>query len=671
MNSVVSAAIIEGNLIIGLSDGSVINCGFVQGPQGLSGPPGPMGPTGSNGTDGNTIHTVAGTPGNEMGTDGDYAIDNVNWRIYGPRSGGVWGKAKEMLPGPENLITNGREGGGSGGGSMGGNGSGDGGGGGGGPVFTSTVIATGTGRLVQTAGVVDYPGSPNGIIPPEAGMRVQSNINGFIVDALERLEIEIPVSTSEEAPPAPIYDGKLWFDTSEDNLTLYLYHDGAWVPAAPPVSLDGIQNNHDLLAERVAQGEDLQSEIQSDILTLQQELDALENTRYVGTWNVVDDASLNGRPPGAGNAYFNQGTVPAEWTGVTRIFIQNLDSNGVVFTHTDIEIGDQIEIISKTTNSYGIYTVASKSNQADYVDIGFDNLNTSDGTPEAGPYLIKVFSIDTGLDLTEADARYYKITGGTITGSMGFKRGNKRTNQFSINPNSNADYATNIYSLSGGQMRFRTSATNEQGAAIGSHIILDANEGVPETKIYNVVEPFKADMAASKAYVDAQIATALSAAQPAAPANWQWKWVGNETYDPEDLNPGEFCGPQSSTDTSGATYYFSSKPYNSAYRIILDRQYEKFMEFTQNSGGPLFSIWYQGGDSGTGSEDTRDPNWYLQGISRVAKFTLFAYASTDSSKLSGEFFGIQTHTGGGYNKSFYGVAKYFNRLYYCSLAGVF
>ena len=97
--SVVSAAILEGCLIIGLSDGSVINCGFVQGPQGLSGPEGPMGSTGNNGLDGNTILTVAGTPGNEMGTDGDYAIDNINWRIYGPKSGGVWGRAKSMLPG--------------------------------------------------------------------------------------------------------------------------------------------------------------------------------------------------------------------------------------------------------------------------------------------------------------------------------------------------------------------------------------------------------------------------------------------------------------------------------------------------------------------------------------------------------------------------------------------
>ena len=126
--SVVSAAILEGNLIIGLSDGSVINCGYVQGPQGLKGDAGPMGADGDPGTDGNTILTVGGTPRNDMGRDGDYAIDNQNWRIYGPKSGGTWGRANEMLPGKENLIVNGRgfEGGVGGGGDSGGGGGGGG-----------------------------------------------------------------------------------------------------------------------------------------------------------------------------------------------------------------------------------------------------------------------------------------------------------------------------------------------------------------------------------------------------------------------------------------------------------------------------------------------------------------------------------------------------------------
>ena len=90
-SSVVSAAVISGELILGLSDGSVINCGFVQGPQGLKGDPGPIGATGTAGTDGNTIHTVAGTPDTTLGRDGDYAINVTVWEIYGPRSGGSWG----------------------------------------------------------------------------------------------------------------------------------------------------------------------------------------------------------------------------------------------------------------------------------------------------------------------------------------------------------------------------------------------------------------------------------------------------------------------------------------------------------------------------------------------------------------------------------------------------
>ena len=89
--SVVSAAVIGGELILGLSDGSIINAGFVQGPQGLKGDQGPMGATGRSGTDGNTILTVAGAPDTTLGKDGDYAINTVVWEIYGPRSGGVWG----------------------------------------------------------------------------------------------------------------------------------------------------------------------------------------------------------------------------------------------------------------------------------------------------------------------------------------------------------------------------------------------------------------------------------------------------------------------------------------------------------------------------------------------------------------------------------------------------
>ena len=91
LTSVASAAIIGGDLIMGLSDGSIINCGRVQGPQGLTGDRGPMGATGRGGQDGRTILTVQGTPDTTLGKDGDFAINVVLWEIYGPRAGGVWG----------------------------------------------------------------------------------------------------------------------------------------------------------------------------------------------------------------------------------------------------------------------------------------------------------------------------------------------------------------------------------------------------------------------------------------------------------------------------------------------------------------------------------------------------------------------------------------------------
>ena len=91
VTSVASAAIISGDLIIGLSDGSIINCGRVQGPQGLDGPAGPIGAPGRPGQDGNTILTSEGFPRPDVGTNGDYIIDKVSWTIYGPKANGVWG----------------------------------------------------------------------------------------------------------------------------------------------------------------------------------------------------------------------------------------------------------------------------------------------------------------------------------------------------------------------------------------------------------------------------------------------------------------------------------------------------------------------------------------------------------------------------------------------------
>ena len=97
--TVVSAGIISGDLIIGLSDGTIINAGRVQGPQGLTGDRGPMGNMGKAGEDGNTILSSDGYPGPDLGREGDWVIDKVHWEIYGPKAGdnSAWGKGQPLL----------------------------------------------------------------------------------------------------------------------------------------------------------------------------------------------------------------------------------------------------------------------------------------------------------------------------------------------------------------------------------------------------------------------------------------------------------------------------------------------------------------------------------------------------------------------------------------------
>lgn len=102
---VTSAAIVSGELILGLSDGSLIRCGYVQGPQGLQGERGPMGATGRPGLDGNGLLHGAGVPQYDDGKDGDFYIDTKELKIYGPKSNGTWGSGVALRPEDRGSVT--------------------------------------------------------------------------------------------------------------------------------------------------------------------------------------------------------------------------------------------------------------------------------------------------------------------------------------------------------------------------------------------------------------------------------------------------------------------------------------------------------------------------------------------------------------------------------------
>jgi len=79
------------------------------GPSGASitGPSGAAGSTGATGAAGKTIVTVAGTPPDAIGNNGDIAWDITNRVVYGPKSAGVWPAGTSVVgpTGPTGSLT--------------------------------------------------------------------------------------------------------------------------------------------------------------------------------------------------------------------------------------------------------------------------------------------------------------------------------------------------------------------------------------------------------------------------------------------------------------------------------------------------------------------------------------------------------------------------------------
>ena len=87
----------DGNLLLGLTDGNVLNVGRVVGPAGATGPTGPTGLPGRAGRDGNTILSAPHAPSDNEGSEGDFWIDTSSplFDFYAKGSGG-WRKLTSL-----------------------------------------------------------------------------------------------------------------------------------------------------------------------------------------------------------------------------------------------------------------------------------------------------------------------------------------------------------------------------------------------------------------------------------------------------------------------------------------------------------------------------------------------------------------------------------------------
>ena len=100
-SAIVSA---QGNLLIGLTDGTIVDAGRVVGPPG-AGERGPIGLPGKSGTDGAAVLSRPRAPKTEDGTDGDHWID-VSTPEFGfyKRTSGSWTKLANLRTPPGNVV---------------------------------------------------------------------------------------------------------------------------------------------------------------------------------------------------------------------------------------------------------------------------------------------------------------------------------------------------------------------------------------------------------------------------------------------------------------------------------------------------------------------------------------------------------------------------------------
>jgi hypothetical protein len=266
----------NGHLLLGISDGAIIDVGRVVGPAGASGPVGATGLAGESGKDGAAVLSGPRAPSQDDGVEGDHWIDISSAEFsFFKRDGSGWTKlanlrqpAKDPRVGP---VAGGGGTTGSGGGvdvppviidvdpPVKGNNKG--------PIrqgdlwFDSDQLALYVATkdssnnivwVISIPGVTGVPGTQAASVPVVYPKAVDGeewtnpltqvtyrynepkkqwiNVNGGIV------------SVQDKRPATP-QTGSLWFDTEEDELTLYLFDGSVWVPASPPVSLDGIENS--------------------------------------------------------------------------------------------------------------------------------------------------------------------------------------------------------------------------------------------------------------------------------------------------------------------------------------------------------------------------------------------------------------------------------------------
>jgi len=328
-------------------------------------------------------------------------------------------------------------------------------------VKQSPVIKTADVELSDPTHPASLTTSPRVLPPIPADTDTQLEANQYYMSCLSQLDEFVKGIHVGDNPPAEFSNGTLWFDSTDDQLTLYMYYDpddngtGVWVPASPPTSLDGVNAaidaallvQDDLLA-RVGAGETTQTSLQttvtaalatqgelvqgqSDILTnideIEGDIDTLENKVSALEGTVIDaQYKLTARPtPNTGEfqIYDTNGNEAIVWDQVTSIKFTKTDFQNQPHTFDQVGLDDYMRLGAVGTSA--VYKIKSaKVETSTIIEFQLEFVSGTSVATQGFPY---DFEFTPGFDpsayatvtyVDAQDALKVNKTGDTITGKL-------------------------------------------------------------------------------------------------------------------------------------------------------------------------------------------------------------------------------------------------------------
>ena len=533
----------NGHLLLGISDGAIIDVGRVVGPAGATGPVGATGLAGESGKDGSAVLSGPRAPQADDGVEGDHWIDISSAEFsFFKKNGEGWNKLAELRQVPRDLRvpTSGTGGGGSGGGN-------------------GELQNTRTLPLINGGETIRKTAQSKGM-PVPGVMITQEDANQYFLSCLR----EQDVAVSDSVPRPPHQTGQLWFCTNPEDLTLYIYDGAVWVPAAPPVSLDGIEAsianvdaellkvnaniamNKRELDEAVLDVREDQERQDHQILELEEEIEALAPTFDRGEWAFVTEQPAAGQyaighlatseycldivgkclieagddevaksqctriaadceaAEEKGEAYLSD-----SWGAVDTLKIHKLDAKGKEHGFGDWSVGKYVELFNHDDEGYGLFQIDKEAViEADVATFKVHHV-AHQGKP-AGVARAKVFEMAAG-DPTD----YVRKSGDDMTGALYIRPPKNSTGLRIYAPQGDAGAgqadATQLVRVANSHNQY-VFYVEESGAIAGK-------DGMLPTQNRHLV---------SKKYVDELIAAELTA-----PARFEWKVYVNADGTPQ------------------------------------------------------------------------------------------------------------------------------------------